>query len=43
MKESVRVEKEVLDKARKHCEKNGIVLSWYVSKALKNQLSKEKK
>jgi len=41
--ELTRVEKEVLDKARKHCKKNGLVLSWFISNALKIQLKKEKK
>ncbi len=39
---SVRVNNDVLDKARKHCKKNGIALTWYISNALKNQLEKEK-
>ena len=40
---SVRVDVDVLDRARKHCEKSGIVLSWYISNALKKQLDKESK
>ena len=40
--ESVRVEKEILEKAREYCVENGIVLTWFVSRAIVKALEHKK-
>ncbi|KKM26480.1 hypothetical protein LCGC14_1584430, partial [marine sediment metagenome] len=38
--ESVRIEKEVLIKAREYCKKNGIKLTWFVSRAIEDYIKR---
>ena len=38
--ENVRIEKEVLEKARDYCKKNGITLTWFVSRAVESALDR---
>ncbi len=37
--ENVRIEKEVLEKAREYCKKNGITLTWFISRAVEKDLN----
>lgn len=37
--ESVRVETKPLEKAREYCTKNGIKLTWFVSRAIEKELN----
>ena len=37
--ENVRIEKEVFEKARKYCKKNGIILTWLISRAVEKDLN----
>ncbi len=37
--DNVRIEKEVLDKAREYCKKNGIILTWLISRAVEKDLN----
>ena len=37
--ENVRIEKEVLEKAREYCKKNGITLTWLISRAVEKDLN----
>ena len=36
--ENVRIEKEVLERARKYCKKNGVTLMWLISRAVEHDL-----
>ena len=36
--ENVRIEKEVLERAREYCKKNGITLTWLISRAVEHDL-----
>ena len=38
--QSVRVDKDTLGQARDVCEKNGIKLSWFVTRAVKEKVDK---
>ena len=40
--ESVRIEKEVLIKAREYCKENGIRLTWLVSRGIETYLERKK-
>ncbi len=37
--ENVRIEKEVLERAREYCKKNGITLTWLISRAVEKDLN----
>ena len=41
--ESVKIEKQILDKLRPFCTKNGIILSWFVSRAVEEKLNNGQK
>ena len=36
---NVRIEREVLARARKYCKKNGIILTWLISRAVEKDLN----
>jgi MoaA/NifB/PqqE/SkfB family radical SAM enzyme len=40
--ELTRVDKSILDRARKYCKENGVKLVWFISNSIKNQLEKIK-
>ena len=37
--ENVRIEKVILERARKYCKKNGIILTWFISRAVEKDLN----
>ena len=37
--ENVRIEKEVLERAREYCKKNGLKLTWLISRAVEKDLN----
>ena len=39
----VRIEKEILEKARKYCKKKGLKLTWLVSRAIEKDLENKEK
>ncbi len=41
--ENTRIEKEVLIKAREYCKKNGLKLTWFVSRAIEKELKEKNK
>ncbi len=41
--ESVKIEKETLDKVRKYCKINGLKLTFFISKTIKKELENKEK
>ena len=41
--ESVKIEKETLDKVRNYCKRNGLKLTWFVSKSIEKELKNKEK
>ena len=37
--DNVRIEKEVLERVREYCKKNGITLTWLISRAVEKDLN----
>ena len=37
--DNVRIEREVLERAREYCKKNGIILTWLISRAVEKDLN----
>jgi len=37
--DNVRIEKEVLERAREYCKKNGLKLTWLISRAVEKDLN----
>ena len=38
-RESVKIEKDVLDKTRKYCKNNGLKLTFFISRAIEKELN----